>query len=280
MLWTPQKGDRRIEHNTGSVGAVIPGTSVTTGAAAATKGTPVQLIASTSFDAHGIIVVAFGYGGGAVASEGCLDILVGAATEEVLIPNLLMGYCGGQAGTAQSSAKIWTFPLYIPAGTRIAAQAAGARTSTAFGVAVHLLGGNGIPPWRCGSKVTTYGIGTVPNGTAITPGTSGAEGSWTQITAATSEDHFAFVPSYQLSTDTGIVERNITVDIGIGAATEEPISDGEFWFYMQGNETIGGPIPGLSCFRDVPSGTRMVMRASGNVATNETGNQVALHAVS
>jgi hypothetical protein len=277
MLWSPQKGVRRLEHNTGAVGTATPGTSVTTGGTSSTKGTAVQLIASTAFDAYWVKVVASSYGLAATASEGALDILIGAATEEVLIPNLLMGGCGSIAA-AGNGPKCWDFPLYIPAGSRLAAQAAGARVSTAMRVAIYLYGGDGYPAFRVGSKVTTYGMGTVPNGTTITPGASGAEGSWTQITSSTSEDHFAFVPSFQCNADTTMNLRQFMVDIGTGAATEEMIAEG-YWFATDNGELMGGPYNSMPCMTDVPSGTRLVMRVS-NSGANDSGYNGVIHAVS
>jgi hypothetical protein len=277
MLWVPQKGSLLVQHNVGTVGDATPGTTVTTGAASGTKGTAVQLIASTSFDAYWVSIYAFAYGTTAVDSQGCLDILTGAATEEVLIPNLLMGFCGLFSSTAPGP-KQWHFPLYIPAGTRLAAQAAGMRLSTNLTVAIYLYGGNGIPPFRVGSKVTTYGV-TVPNGTTVVPGASGAEGAWAQITASTSEDHFAFVPSFQCGTDTTLNPLAFFVDIGVGAATESEI--GQSYIFRSGSdERMDGPFHAMPTFQDVPSGTRMVMRAS-NGGANDLGNyNAALHAVS
>lgn len=278
MLWVPQKGIQRAEHNAGAVGAATIGTSVTTGGSSNTKGTAAELIAATAFDAYRVLVIASSYGSSGVASEGALDILIGAATEEVLIPNLLMGNCGGGLASPGNSPKVWDFPLYIPAGSRLAAQAAGARTATAMRVAVFLYGGNGIPPQRVGTKVTTYGMGTVPNGTSITPGASGAEGSWTQIAAATSEDHFAFVPSFQIATDTSMQARNYAMVIGIGAATEEEIMQ-SYLFGGDINEYMGGPFNPMPCFQDVPSGTRLVARVSNN-GTNDAAYNACIHAVS
>lgn len=277
VLWVPQKGEIRVEHNTGSVGAATPGTSVTTGAASGTKGTPAEIFASTSFDAYWITIWAAEYSLSATASQGCMDILIGAATEEVLIPNLLHGHASQYTQGAWVFGKVWEFPLYIPAGSRIAVQAAGARTSTAFRVGCYLYGGNGLPPYRLGGKVTTYGISAVPDGTTVTPGASGAEGAWAQMTASSSEDHFAFVPSFQASADTNMGVKMIAVDLGIGSATEEMIAEG-YWFATDGGERMQGPIPSMPCFKDVPSGTRLVMRAS-NSTTNDAYNG-AIHAVS
>lgn len=277
MLWVPRKGFLQVQHNTGAVGSANIGTAVTTGASASTKGTPAELITSTSFEVYWVRIIATNYGAAATASEGAMDILTGAATEDVLIPNLLMGYCGG-IGAAGNGAKVWDFPLYIPAGTRIACQAAGARTSTAFRVGIFLYGGDEQPPFRVGTRVTTYGMGTVPNGTAITPGASGAEGTFTQITASTTEDHFALVPSFQVSADTTINLRQYSLDIGIGAATEDQVMEG-YWYATDSGELMGGSYNPMPCFLDVPSGTRLAMRVS-NSGANDGGYNGVIHGVS
>src|SRR5262245_20048290 len=202
MLWTPQKGILRCEHNaTGPASAQgLPGTLVTSGAAASTKGSWAELIAATAFDSYFAVIMIGGIGATTVASRACLDIGIGAATEEVLIADLLAGNCGS-TGIAATIAgpKLWAFPLHIPAGSRLTARYASDRTSFAARVAIYLYGGHGYPPFRVGSKCTTYGIGTVPSGTTITPGSTGAEGAFAQIVASTGEDHFALFPSFQLN---------------------------------------------------------------------------------
>jgi len=279
MLWVPQKGILKLDHNTGAVGANPYGASVTTGAAAATKGTPVQLIASTAFDAYWITILAGGYGLAATDSQGALDILTGAATEEVLIANLLMGFCSPTDSATGVGPKVWNFPLYIPAGTRIAAQAAGQRVSTAMRVSVFLYGGDAMPPFRVGRKVTTYGMGTVPFGTTIVPGASAAEGAWTQITASTTEAHFCVVPSFQCGTDTTLTRLMYAYDIGLGAATETEMIQ-SYWFAATDNEMMRGPENPMPAFFDIPSGSRLAARVS-NSGVNDAGNyNTVLHCVS
>lgn len=266
-----------MQSNEAATGAATPGTSVTTGGSSNTKGTPAELISSTSFDSYWMKVIALNYGSDTATSEGSMDILIGAATEEVLIPDLLMGFCGYYGSASSKGPKIWDFPLYTPAGSRLAVQAAGARTATAFQVLIYLYGGNGYPPFRIGSKVTTYGIGTVPNGTTVTPGASGAEGTWTQITASTSADHFAFVPSYQVTNDTTTNNRTLQVDIGIGSATEEQI--GSWTYATASTESMEGPMNTMPAFQDVPASTRLVGRCS-NSGTNDAGYNMCIHCVS
>jgi hypothetical protein len=274
MLWVPQKGVLRTQSNFSGVGTLSMGTAVTTGAASGTKGTAVELIASTNFDAFLVEVYSSDYGLSATNAAGCLDILIGAATESVLIPNLLMGNSGGKSSVSKGP-KRWLFPLYIPAGSRLAAQAAGARVSTASRVGIKLWGGAGYPPFKVGTKVTTYGVGAVPNGTAVTVGASGAEGSWTQITASTSYDHFAIFPSLQ-TTDTTLSNSMIELDVGVGSATESLLDSWNFWADSQ-NEIVEGPMNALPWFGDVPAGTRLAVRGSQSSAADSW--QVALHGV-
>jgi len=286
LLWTPRKGVVRYESNLGNVGTLTPGTSCTTGAGSSTKGTAVQLIAATAFDAFHVRILASNYGLSATTARGCLDILIGAATEEVLIPNLLMGFCGG-SGVTTGGPLTWDFPLFIPAGSRLAAQVAGDRLSTAMRVGIQLWGGVSEAPWRTGGRVTTYGIGTVPAGTTVTSGASGAEGAFIQIVASTTDDHFAFVPSFQPpSGDTTLTPgKHFYMDIGIGAATEEILGGSPNqcpWIYTYStDELCGGPWGGsMPIFADVPSGTRLAARLSASGALDAASPNCAIHAVS
>lgn len=282
-LWIPQKGQVIVQHNTGAVGANPFGTSITTGAGASTKGTAVEMITSTTVDSFWMVVICTGIGTTGTASPCAVDILIGAAAEEVLIANLLAGGCQNitaSGGSGGRGPKMWMFPIYTPAASRLAAQAASARTATAMSVAVYLYGGTGMPAFRVGSKVTTYGIGTVPNGTAIVPGLSAAEQATpTQITASTSEDHFAVLPSFQVDTDTNQVTNTLAYDVMVGAATEEEIAQ-SYWFINDSTEMMSGPWPPMPAFTDIPSGSRLAARASNSGGTNDGNYNTVLHCVS
>jgi len=278
-LWTPQKGVVRVESNVAAVSSLNIGSSVTTGGASTTYGTVVQLIASTAFDAYWLEIMACDYGFSATACGGVLDILIGTSTEEVLIEKLLMGHCSGPnlAAIPASNGKTWGFPLYVPAGSRISARVAGERVSTAMRVAVSLHGGHGMPFFRVGSKVVTYGAGTVPRGTAITVGNA-SEGAFTQIVASTTEDHFAIVPSLQVATDTTITQKTLQMDVGVGSATEEVIGGSYTWTTGTG-EGMTGHWPIFPIFEHIPSGSRLAVRVSGSAA-GDGATDAVLHCVS
>ena len=286
MLWTPSKGALLYEHTHGNSGTADQGVTCTTSAAnSATKGAVTQLIASTAFDSYLMQVIVTGVANSATTSRLCCDILIGAATEEVLIADLLGGFAATLLGDNQSP-MTWMFPLYIPAGTRLAARVAGDRLSNTVQVGVQLWGGNGYPPFPVGQRVVTYGITTVPGGTNVTPGASGAEGAWTQITASTTEDLICVVPSAQPPTgDTTLSTGLLRWDVGVGAATEEVIAgsgrEQSFLWRLSSIETAMGPLNNLPLFADIPSGSRLTMRASRHNALDTVGTwNTALHCVS
>lgn len=276
MLWAPSPDDVQVVTNGGIVGTSNPGTSVPDGASVNTYGTVTELISAANNvqDSWAIeIMVCNTLNPSALVGEMSLDILVGGATDDVLISSLLIGgaYYGG-------SRSYW-FPVHIPAGLRIAAQiSAGAAQTTEPRVVVNLYGG-GVPPFRVGSRITTYGT-KVNNsrGVAVTPTASGGAASVTQITASTSEDHFYVMPGFQVSTDTTISTATfVNVGIGVGAATEERI--GTWWFSKNASESQSGPWPSWGAFRHIPSGSRLTILAS-NGGANDTAHDALIYAVS
>lgn len=264
MLWTPGGGgDVDVISNTGIVGTVNVGTGVPSNATTLLYGTVTELIsaANNTQDSWGIEVWVWNTGVSAAASQATMDLLIGGATDDVLAKALIVG-----GGPYTASFTQYFFPVHIPRGVRIAAQLASVRTSITPRVLVYLYGG-GVPPFRVGRKVVTYGT-QINNtrGQAVTPAASGGAASVTQMTASTSEDHFFACPGFQVSTDTTTTARNINVGIGVGAATEERI--GTWWYQTSGGEEMSGSFPTLQAFRRIPSGTRLTMLASNSGAND------------
>jgi hypothetical protein len=277
MLWVPRKGLLRSQSNIDS-GANSYGATVTTGASTSTKGSPAQVIASTNFDAYWIRVLAFNVASTGLLSRCCLDICVGASGQErVLIPDLIAGMAGAYGTTGQPGPKVWDFPLYIPAGTRLSAQAACDRTSAAIIVGIYIYGGDGAPAFRVGTKVTTYGIGTVPGAAAFTPGTA-AWGAWAQVAATTSEDHFAMSPGWQHGTSAAN-NRVVGISMGIGPAASEKQAGETYLYTTDQLEAIGGPCNSMPHFQDIPAGTRLAIRGASHL-TPDVGFNGAIHCVS
>jgi hypothetical protein len=274
-LWTPGGHESDIITNGGIVGSATPWTGVASNATTLLDGAVTELIsaANNNKDSWGIEIVVTGTGASATVSEACIDILVGGATDDVLIPALICGYA-----VLGASQQRYFFPLHIPAGQRVAAQLASVRTSITARVGCWLYSG-GVPPFRVGTRVTTYGT-QINNarGQAVTPTASGGAASVTQMTASTSQDHFYFLPGFQPATDTTITPAGyVNIGIGVGAATEERIGT---WFYGKDtNENFTGPWPSLGAFDDIPAGSRLTLLAS-NSGTNDAAYDGLIYAVS
>lgn len=264
-----------ITNDTANVGSLTPWTAVTSGAAN-TYGSAVELIsaASNTQDSWGVEVMVYATGASATASQTCVDILIGGATDDVLIPGLLCG------GAYNASIRSWYFPVHVPAGVRVAAQSSSARATLGVRVGIRLYGGC-PPPHKVGRKVTAYGTkSSNSRGQGITPTASGGAASVTELPTGSSTvaNHFAFLPSFQLSVDTAIAGALLyNVGIGVGAATEERI--GTWWFSMDSQEAQAGPFPNTPVYREVPSGTRLTMLVSGS-GVNESNYDGLILAVS
>ena len=274
MLWTPQKGRTKIITNLGIVGTATLGTGLASNATTLLDGAVTEIISAANNiqDSWGLSIYIVGSGASATASEACFDILIGGATDDVLISALIAGYA------YSGSSRTYFFPLHIPQGKRIAATHANVRTSVTAEIVLTLYGGE-PPPWKVGRKVTTYGT-QVNNarGQAIVPATSGGAATATELTASTTEDHFAFMPGFKIETDTTTTVSNLNIGIGVGAATEDRIGT---WFYAaNAGEAIDGPFFPFPAFQDVPAGSRLTMLASNSIATNDAAYGGLIYAVS
>jgi hypothetical protein len=275
MLWTPQKGRMTVVTNGDIVGSATPFTAVPENATTNLYGAVTELIsaANNNQDSWGIEVCCVNTGGSAAATETSVDILIGGATDDVLISSLLFGYTYGGGW------RKYFFPIHIPAGLRIAAQLSTVRTAIADPrVGVWLYGGS-PPPFQVGRKVTTYGT-KINNsrGQAVVPAASGGAASVTEMTASSTEGHFYFLPGFQPATDTTITPNGwVNIGIGVGAATEQRI--GTWWFSKDTAEQMSGPVPSIGAFVDVPAATRLTMLAS-NSGANDAAYDGLIYAVS
>lgn len=272
MLWTPQ-GQQTVISNVGIVGGSL-GTSVVSNATTLLDGAVTELIpaASNVQESWGIYICVFFTGAIGAAAQATMDILIGGATDDVLIESLIVGHAseGWQH-------RAYLFPVHVPSGVRLAATHANVRVDAPANVLCYLYGGE-PPPFRIGRKVTTYGT-KINNarGKAVVPTTSGGAASVTEMTASTSEDHFAFLPGFQPATDSTLGTGSFNIGIGIGASVEERIGTWSFTRFT--DEGMNGPLPPFPAFRDVPAGTRLTMLAS-NPGTNDAAYDGLIYAVS
>lgn len=273
MLGIPHSDVKTIS-NMGIVGSATPGTGVPSNATTLLDGAVTELIsaANNTQESWGISVHISETGLSATAAEAKLSILVGGATDDVLIPDLICGY-----STALKGGYNYLFPVHVPGGVRVAAMLCSVRTSITARCVVTLYGGP-PPPFRVGNRVDVLGAEiNGARGQAVTPAASGGTASVTEMVASSARGYFAFLPGFQPATDTTLTgNAQFNVGIGLGATTEERI--GTWLFTKDGVEDCGGPIFPLPAFRDVPAATRISLLVSNSTA-NDAAHDGHIYAV-
>lgn len=274
-LWVPPVSWDYYESN---ITTPTTGTSVTAGGTAHTKNTTyTTLIASTAADAY-LIEVRFSDVSTVTTDTSMLvDIAIGAAADEtVIIPNLVAS--GAFIATSNGGyGQTYLFPLYIPAGSRISATAQAAVISDTVLTTVKLWGNPSSPIWA-GSEVIDYGTNLATSqGVAVAAGLSSAEGSFTQITASTTRGHSYIAAGIGFAGDTSTQSSVCLLDVGVGAATEDPILE-DCFFGSTVNEDIRFITPiGIQC--QIPASTRLAARISASTASAQSYD-VILYGVS
>lgn len=243
-----------VSRNIGGDTSDSGGAAVTPGAGS--KGSWVEIIGSTEFDAHWIEVYC-GVGGGYFR----VDIGIGAATEQVIIPDLYF-----VQRTTGSDHPPYMFPLFIPKGSRISARAARHVGTTATDITVNLFSGSVAGPPPVASRVSCYGSVAVANGTNIDPGgTAHTKSAWVQITSATERDHHWLVLSTR-NGNGGSPTSQWLLDVGIGSATEQVLVENILMTLDSGTSFSMGSRRHLPLF--VPAGSRLAIRAQCSNTTD------------
>lgn len=243
--------------------------TITASATAHTKGSYAELIASTSFDAAGLLIM---YTAASADLSYLLDVAIGAAASEVIVvPDLL--FC------AEDRLTSWFFlPCEIPASTRIAARCQCSTGSSAMRVrAMPMSGGFYLP--RSLGQVVTYGADSGSSGgTAIDAGASANTfpASYTQLVASTSEDLAALAINLGGNLNGSTADAAFEIEVAVGASSSEVVALNVV-LYSGSATDVQGPEPGGFWFPcSIPSGSRLSarMRASTTDATDRVTDLV------
>lgn len=233
------------------------GTSINVAGSANTKGAWTQLIASTAFQAAGIIIR---LGKNTALADILVDIGVGGSgSERVIVENLLIT---GRDDVAAA----YQLPVVIPAGSRLTARCqASSVISLEVYVSAMLPGAPFLPGAPLG-RVTTYGAATADSGgVGIDPGgTAHTKGSYAQITASTTNRLRLLLVGLGIQTNNVMINGNALLDIAVGGAGSEQIILPNIGFAYSQNEQMVpatlGPFP-----VNIPAGTRLAARAQSSI---------------
>lgn len=235
----------------------VPSTTVNT------KGPYTQLVASTAYDTHALIFTCAHDAVGSTQSQ-LVDIAVGAAaSEQIVIPDVLVSFDQWN-GRAFVSVP---FPVYIPAGSRIAAQFQSTSAAQDLRIGLHLLNlGLGAPPGR---KMVSYGKNTADSGGVdVDPGgTANTKGSWVQITASTNEDLKGLIVCIGNQALTKTSTCFALLDVGVGAGGSEQVIIPNIALGVDTNNEQYQPIMTAMFPINIPAGSRLAVRAQNSINT-------------
>lgn len=215
------------------------GTSITPGSN--TMGTATSLGITATKACYAIAVYISNSATSAAVRCGLTNIMMdpagGTTYTTVLLPYLASG-CAGPFGGVTTNGIFYYFPIYIPAGATIAAQAQANTTLTAFPVAVWLFTDPSNPETLAyGYKCEAIGAVTATSqGTGVTSGTT-ADGTWTSLGTSTQQNWWwqqgvqinnsvitAMAYSAQISADNNATTpKLITDDMIINTSSTEQI---------------------------------------------------------
>lgn len=270
--WGFVEGAQRAD-TYGEATASSAGTAITSpGASLNSKAGYTELVASTPFEAAGIVVS--GSMTGSAVTSALFDIAIGAAgSEQVIVPNVHV-FRGSGANTVAMPTFI---PISIPAGSRISARYQHSANGSALQLSVVLLGATVNYP-ILGGQVVTYGADlTASKGVQVDPGgVAHTKGSYAEVTSATS------IKSRWLALsampDSASFQSTWLLDLAIGAAGSEQIILADVHLY--GMVTVGLQHMRMFLPIEIPAGVRVAARAQCLGTTAGSRNlSVLVHAI-
>jgi hypothetical protein len=236
------------------------GTSIPASATPHAEGADTELVASLAHDVYWVTIFFVDTAVAATATDSLVTLYRGAGGTNPLISNLLSGWSNSSA-TPGNTPKIYQFPLYIPAGTRISARSRALIASDVVRICYKFQGG-GQPSGWCGRSVEALGADTANSrGTSVTAGTT-AEGTFTAIGTTGFEYGYVLPMVGGNLADTTMTNNWIAADIGVGGAVLKDLTD---WvFNMSTTEGATSVEGGMGRFTKIPSGTALQLRTQAS----------------
>lgn len=223
-----------------------------------------EILGNTAYECFGIAIVAHNVGVSTLAKDALLtlgfDHAGGTSYTDNTISNLLVSHAGSLAWGG-----VWYyFPLYIPAGTAIAAR--GSTNNATVGqinVGVILYGRPTRPELvRAGAYVDTFGANTAAsNGTTVTSGTT-SEGSWTEMTSGTTTRPYWWFQTGFGANDSSLGSVLYGMDLAVGdASNKEVVFENVLSCSGGSTEQLCRPLlPSEAYTCDIPEGQRIYTR--------------------
>jgi hypothetical protein len=220
--------------------------NVATASSSSSKGAWAQVFSSTAANITHIYISNLTTNWASNDGSMLLDIGIGASgSETAIMSNVALG----------GYASALSFPIAIPAGSRVAARVQGLRTS--YSQYINFAASATSDYSRFPSSIDAIGVNTSTlKGVAL----SGASGTYTEITSATAKDYeqFVIIPSCNSTTNGGL---NGTLTLAYGSAGSEVDvgSVGIASNTSQNNVSLSNTVSVLNG-RFAPAGTRLSIK--------------------
>lgn len=254
----------------------LPGQPLSTGGTVITpvvgsKGGWAQIFAALDADTYGLMILVHNSRTSAANRSYAIDIGIGAAgSETVIIPDLI----GSNAGITNSTGGIWYyFPIFIPAGTRLAARAQGSVTTTCRVIVRAMqMPQNPAMVKTCG-YVEELGLTGIV-GTSITAGQA-SEGSLVSVGTTTRDLWWWQVGAQVPVADVAHNAAYYHIDVAVGDGTNFAYLIMDQPLVTTTTEECGKPLYMIGCEQFVPAGSTIYVRAQCDVAPD--GLEVAVY---
>ena len=234
------------------------GTAVISSGSANTKGSYVEILASSKFDASGVYLTFEKPTSG--SQDVLFDLAVGAAaSEQDIVSNLYMGLRANGGGGI-------FFPILIPAGSRITGRCQSEGSSRTVFITGQLVGKafSNVSPF---GRVTTYGANTADSGgVQIDPGgVANTEGSYVEIVASTANPIRQLIIVVGVSGNGALANVSMQVDLAIGAAGSEQNIFDDYMIRGLSSSDEFRPAHGAPLSVSIPASTRLSARAQCDI---------------
>lgn len=219
MTFYPQSASG-LDYESFPAGPAAAGVTVTSDAAANTKGAYTEIAAATSFDANWI-TVEITQTTQTTVRRYLIDIAIGAAASEVVvIPNLMAE--GGAGGSPTDGSYTFTLPLDVPSGSRISARCQDSVGSGPVSISVTLAAAGDTPG---PTAYTAHGVDTATSlGTSVNAGGSiNTKGAYAQLSASLGAVAQYAMLMMSTNGNTQTAAATFAVDLATGAAASEVV---------------------------------------------------------
>ena len=230
------------------------GTAVTSGNGV--KGSWTEIIASTSSNST-FLILEFNESLAGVLRDFLIDIGVGAAaSEQVLVADIQQ-----QSKSDFNNGQFFYIPVQLASGTRLSIRTQTNSAATDARFIIYLFSGT-FQSSSGYAKTTAYGL-SGEDGTAVDPGgTANTKGSWTEITASTSERINEMTILVSGNTNGAQANGTALYDVAIGGSGSEVIILENLYAASSSFEVSKASI---NIKQKIPAGTRIAIRMQSTI---------------